>query len=104
MQRLRIVTLGISGGRGAHEAVTRRPPIPLYTMVPRTGGYAFGVGVWDLSIIQGPFSVAPCQILALRFAFFASCNPVVQGVTTSFGTFVFTRPQPLRRYCQTLLG
>jgi hypothetical protein len=29
---------------------------------------------------------------------------VVQGVTTSFGTFVFTRPQPLRRYCQTLLG
>ena len=36
----------------------------LYTMVPRTGGYAYGVGVWDLSIIQGPFSVAPCQTLA----------------------------------------
>jgi hypothetical protein len=26
-------------------------------MVPRTGGYAYDVGVWDLSIIQGPLSV-----------------------------------------------
>jgi hypothetical protein len=50
------------------RAVSRRPPIPLYTMVPRTGGYTYAVGVWDLSIIQGPFSVAPCQTLTLRFA------------------------------------
>jgi hypothetical protein len=55
----------------AHAAVTRRPPISLYT-TPRTGGYAYDVGVWDLSIIQGPFSVAPRQTLALRFATFAS--------------------------------
>jgi hypothetical protein len=47
----------------AHGAVTRRPPISLDTMVPRTGGYAYDVGVWDLSIVQGPFSVAPCQTL-----------------------------------------
>jgi hypothetical protein len=45
-------------GRGfgwgiAHGAVTRRPPISLDTMVPRTGDYAYGVGVWDLSIVQG---------------------------------------------------
>jgi hypothetical protein len=43
------------------RAVTRRPPISLYTMVPRTGGYAYDVGFWDSSIIQGSFSVAPCQ-------------------------------------------
>jgi hypothetical protein len=48
----------------AHGAVTRRPPISLYTVVPRTGGYTHDVGVCDLSIIQGPFSVAPCQTLA----------------------------------------
>jgi hypothetical protein len=45
----------------AHAVVTRRPPISLYMMVPRTGGYTYDVGVWDLSIVQGPFSVAPCQ-------------------------------------------
>jgi hypothetical protein len=54
----------------AHGAVTRRPPIPLYTMVARTGGYAYDVGVWGLSIVQGPFSVAPCQPLKARFATF----------------------------------
>jgi hypothetical protein len=41
----------------AHGAVTRRPPIPLYTLVARTGGYKYDVGVWDLSIAQGPFPV-----------------------------------------------
>jgi hypothetical protein len=56
----------VSGG-SAHGAVSPRPPISLYTMVPRTGSYAYDVGVWDLSIIQGPFSVAPCQTV-LRFA------------------------------------
>jgi hypothetical protein len=30
-------------------------------MVPRTGGYAYDANAWDSSIIQGPFSVAPCQ-------------------------------------------
>jgi hypothetical protein len=51
----------------AHEAVSRRPPISLYTMVPRTGGYTYTVGVWDPSF-KDPFSVAPCQTLAFRFA------------------------------------
>jgi hypothetical protein len=50
---------GVSGG--THATVSRRPPISLHTIVPRTGGYAHDVGVWDLSIVQGPFSVAPCQ-------------------------------------------
>jgi hypothetical protein len=65
MQKLRIVTWG-------DGSVTRRPPIPLDTMVPRTEGYTHDVGVWDLSIVQGPFSVVPCHTLKLRFATFSS--------------------------------
>jgi hypothetical protein len=50
MQKLsNIVTVGVFGWETAHEAVTRRPPICLYT---------YDVGVWDLCIILGPFSVA----------------------------------------------
>jgi hypothetical protein len=30
--------------------------------------YTYTARVWDLSIVQGPFSVAPCQTLELRFA------------------------------------
>jgi hypothetical protein len=48
-----------SGGRSLTRFVSRRPPISLYMRVPRTGGYAYDVGVWGLSIVQGPFSVAP---------------------------------------------
>jgi hypothetical protein len=40
------------GGRIAHGAVTRRPPISLDTMVPRTVDNTHDVGVWDLSIVQ----------------------------------------------------
>jgi hypothetical protein len=57
------VTLGISGEGSLTGAVTRRPPVSRYTSVPGTGGYTYDVGVWDLFIIQGPFSVAPCQTL-----------------------------------------
>jgi hypothetical protein len=56
----------------AHGAVSRRPAIFLYTIVPRTGGYTHDVGVWDSSIVEGPFSVAPCQTSASRFATFSS--------------------------------
>jgi hypothetical protein len=51
---------GVSGGRSSSRGryVT---PICLYAMVPRTGGYTHDVGGWDLSILQGPFSVAPCR-------------------------------------------
>jgi hypothetical protein len=31
----------------AHEAVSRRPPISLYTMVARTEGYTCDASVWD---------------------------------------------------------
>jgi hypothetical protein len=45
----------------AHEVVSRRPPISLDTIVARTHMYTYAVEVWDLSIVQGPFSVAPRQ-------------------------------------------
>jgi hypothetical protein len=58
---------GIRVGGFAHGAVSRRPPVSLDTMVPRTGGYACDVGVWNLSIVQGPFSVAPSQTISLSY-------------------------------------
>jgi hypothetical protein len=56
----------------AHAAVSRCTLISLDTMLARTHMYTHAAKVWDLSIAQGPFSVAPCQTLALRFATFAS--------------------------------
>ena len=52
-------------------APTRRPPISLYTIIPSTGNYTYGVGVWDLSIVQGPFSVGRAKPPIVRFATFA---------------------------------
>jgi hypothetical protein len=63
---------GFRVGDRSHGAVTRRPPISLDTMVVRTGSYTYDASVWDVSIVQGPFSVAPCQTITLRFATFAS--------------------------------
>ena len=67
----------VSGGRSLTGAVTRRPPVSIFTVVPRTVGYMYDVGVWDSSIVQGTFSVAPCQTLALRFATFPSLYDVL---------------------------
>jgi hypothetical protein len=71
------------GGFGwgiAHGAVRRRPPSYLDTIVLRTGGYTYGVGGWDSSIVQGPFSAAPCHAFKLRFATFASLYAAALGV------------------------
>jgi hypothetical protein len=40
------------------------------SIVARTEDYAYDASVCDLSIVQVPFSVAPCQTLTLRFATF----------------------------------
>ena len=56
----------------AHAAVSRRPPISLARIVARAEGYTHAANVWDLSVVQGPLSVAPCQALPLRFANFPS--------------------------------
>jgi hypothetical protein len=46
----------------AHTTVSpRRPPIKLYAIVARTHMYTCAANVWELSIVQGPFSVAPCE-------------------------------------------
>ena len=38
-----------------------------------------GANVWDPSLVQGPFSVTPCQTLACRFAIFASLYTSIGG-------------------------
>ena len=67
----------------AHAAVSRRLPISLDTIVAlthmypytlyshvslhivaRTHMYTHAATVWDLSLVQGPFSVAPCRNLS----------------------------------------
>ena len=73
-RKWRIVTVGVSVWEIAHGAVSRCPPISLDKNVARTEGYTNDVGVWDLSIVQGPFSVAPCRTLTSRFATFASLH------------------------------
>ena len=55
----------------AHAAVSRRPPISLYTIVARTDGYTYAAKVWDLSLVQGPVSVAPCQTLNITIGNFS---------------------------------
>jgi hypothetical protein len=52
---------GFRVGEIAHAAASRRPPIPLSTIVARTNMYTYDANVWGLSIVQGPFSVAPRQ-------------------------------------------
>jgi hypothetical protein len=44
-----------------HAAVSRRPLIPFSRMVARTEGYTYAAKVWAVSLVQGPFPVAPCQ-------------------------------------------
>ena len=58
-----------------HAAGSRRPPIPLDTMVARADGYAYAATVWDLdlSIVQEPVFCRPVPNLSvLRFATCAS--------------------------------
>jgi hypothetical protein len=42
------------GWEFAHGAVSRRPPIPLDTMVARTHMCTYAAKVWDLSIVLSP--------------------------------------------------
>jgi hypothetical protein len=63
MQRCKIVAnrnVRDFGCETAHAAVSRRPPIPLSSIVARTHMYANAAKVWDFSIVQGALSFAPC--------------------------------------------
>jgi hypothetical protein len=44
-----------------NAAVFRRLPGPTDTVVARTRGYTYAAEEWASCIVQGPFSVAPCQ-------------------------------------------
>jgi hypothetical protein len=67
------LTLRIWGGENAQTAVSPRPPISLSRIVARAEGYTYAAKLWALCLVQGPFSVAPCQTLTYRFAF---CAPL----------------------------
>jgi hypothetical protein len=49
----------ISGGGSLTRPLRDARRFPS-TIAPRTKGYAYYIGVWGLSLIHGPFSVAPC--------------------------------------------
>jgi hypothetical protein len=69
--RFTMKKLRISGGRSLTGPLRDARRFFLYTVVARTEGHAHDVGVWDLSIIQGPFSAAPCQTLIITIANFS---------------------------------
>jgi hypothetical protein len=60
MQQSRIVTGRDSGWGIAHGAVSRSPPISSTRWYPVPEATRTALGVWDLSLVQGPFSAAPC--------------------------------------------
>jgi hypothetical protein len=45
----------------AHAAVSPRPPNPSYKVAARAEGNTYAAVVWASSVVQGPFSAAPCQ-------------------------------------------
>jgi hypothetical protein len=71
MQKLRIGRRDFGSEIIAHAAVSRRPPNSLSTIVSRTECYTYAANVWDLSLVQGPFSAAPCQTLPVRYSLLA---------------------------------
>jgi hypothetical protein len=66
----------------AHAAVSRRPPIPLYTIVARTHTYTYAANVWDSSLVQGPFSVAPSQTLVPIRNFCIAARHIMRAAAT----------------------
>ena len=82
------------GKRGAHAAVSRRPPISLPRIVARTEGYTYAAKVWALCLVQAPFSVAPCQTLIVRFAIFSPLYVAPLGVRAVMTTALRPSPPP----------
>jgi hypothetical protein len=65
-------TRTVYGGASSPTGIQRCTPISLDRTVARTEGYTYAARVWDLSVVHGPFSVAPRQTLTRRFATVAS--------------------------------
>jgi hypothetical protein len=59
VKKLRIVNVWAFGWEIAHAAVSRRPPIPLDTIIARTHMYTYAASVWDLSVVQNTISCRP---------------------------------------------
>ena len=76
-EQLRIATIGVSGGRWLTRGRFATPAEFLSRIVARVEGYTYDAIMWDVSIVQAPFSVAPCQTLMFRFATF--CIAVYAG-------------------------
>jgi hypothetical protein len=93
---------GFRVGEIAHAAASRRPPIPLSTIVARTNMYTYDANVWGLSIVQGPFSVAPRQTpdVAIRNRVFfprMGCTALSPGAVRRWGTGRWFRGAPSAR-------
>jgi hypothetical protein len=78
---------------------------PSNTIVARTEGYTYDAKVWDLSLVQGPFSVAPCQtlIVTIRNLFTAVSEGAHHGVAQEHARLpLHCRVQ--RHHCHHLRG
>jgi hypothetical protein len=80
-----------------HEAVSRRPPSSLYTFVARNHMYTYDADVWDLSIVQGPFSVAPCQTLIVTIRNASLCESRGMGSNPTRLTVLRSTKEHTRR-------
>jgi hypothetical protein len=81
---LRIVTLGLRvGDERANAAVSRRPTnFPLHDIAARSEGYTYAANVWDLSLAQGPVSVAPSPNLHVTIRIGVSSLHAIGGGLT----------------------
>ena len=69
-------------GDRPRKPFSRRPPIPLHTTAARTHMNTHAAHVWGSSIVQGPFSVAPCLTLTvpIRNVLASLCTYLVSAV------------------------
>jgi hypothetical protein len=56
-------------------------------MVARTGSYVYDVGVWDLAIVQGPFSVDFCIAVRWRMCFTCAAASSLRSIAACSALF-----------------
>jgi hypothetical protein len=69
-------TLGVSGGRSLTPPFATQTP--LYRIVARAHMYTCDVKVWYSSLVQEPFSVAPCPNMTIRCVLVRTTNAHIQ--------------------------
>jgi hypothetical protein len=70
------------GWEVAHEAVSRRPPIPLPMIVARSRIYTYDANVRDLCLVTGAIFCRPVPNLTFRFAIF---SPLYDAAKAGWG-------------------